>query len=198
MAIVVIGGHSRSVGKTSVVAGLISALPRIRLDRGEDHAIRPRHLLRQRRGLRLRDRRPFLGDFRRARPVRRVGHVAIPGRGSGAGVVGAHRTRPTRRSDARLAAAHGRRAQRDHRIEQRVEISAPGSVPDRARSGDRRFQKLRPRISGPRQRRDSARSARRPGVASSFPEAGSGPPDLPHHARRNTSRRRLWSSSASL
>jgi len=28
MAIVVIGGHSRSVGKTSVVAGLISALPR--------------------------------------------------------------------------------------------------------------------------------------------------------------------------
>src|SRR5262245_7461432 len=27
MAIVVIGGHSRSVGKTSVVAGLIAALP---------------------------------------------------------------------------------------------------------------------------------------------------------------------------
>ena len=27
MAIIVIGGHSRSVGKTSVVAGLISALP---------------------------------------------------------------------------------------------------------------------------------------------------------------------------
>src|SRR3989442_12959384 len=27
MAVVVIGGHSRSVGKTSVVAGLISALP---------------------------------------------------------------------------------------------------------------------------------------------------------------------------
>ena len=30
MAIVVIGGHSRSVGKTSVVAGLISALPEFR------------------------------------------------------------------------------------------------------------------------------------------------------------------------
>ena len=30
MAIVVIGGHSRSVGKTSVVAGLISALPEMR------------------------------------------------------------------------------------------------------------------------------------------------------------------------
>jgi hypothetical protein len=29
MAIVVIGGHSRSVGKTSVVAGLISALPQL-------------------------------------------------------------------------------------------------------------------------------------------------------------------------
>jgi hypothetical protein len=30
MAIIVIGGHSRSVGKTSVVAGLISALPEFR------------------------------------------------------------------------------------------------------------------------------------------------------------------------
>ncbi len=30
MAIVVIGGHSRSVGKTSVVAGLISAIPEMR------------------------------------------------------------------------------------------------------------------------------------------------------------------------
>ena len=30
MAIVVIGGHSRNVGKTSVVAGLISALPEYR------------------------------------------------------------------------------------------------------------------------------------------------------------------------
>src|ERR1700741_5382609 len=30
MAIVVVGGHSRSVGKTSVVAGLIAALPEYR------------------------------------------------------------------------------------------------------------------------------------------------------------------------
>jgi hypothetical protein len=30
MSIIVIGGHSRSVGKTSVVAGLISALPDFR------------------------------------------------------------------------------------------------------------------------------------------------------------------------
>src|SRR5512141_2076937 len=30
MAIVVIGGHSRSVGKTSVVAGLIAAFPEMR------------------------------------------------------------------------------------------------------------------------------------------------------------------------
>ena len=29
MALVVIGGHSRNVGKTSVVAGLISALPEL-------------------------------------------------------------------------------------------------------------------------------------------------------------------------
>ena len=30
MALVVIGGHSRNVGKTSLVAGLISALPELR------------------------------------------------------------------------------------------------------------------------------------------------------------------------
>src|SRR5580704_13878725 len=30
MAVVVVGGHSRNVGKTSVVAGLISALPELR------------------------------------------------------------------------------------------------------------------------------------------------------------------------
>src|ERR1041384_4235832 len=30
MALVVVGGHSRSVGKTSVVAGLIAALPEMR------------------------------------------------------------------------------------------------------------------------------------------------------------------------
>ena len=30
MAVIVVGGHSRSVGKTSVVAGIIAALPEMR------------------------------------------------------------------------------------------------------------------------------------------------------------------------
>ena len=44
MAVVVVGGHSRSVGKTSVVASLIARLPRAQLDRLQDHPVRPRLL----------------------------------------------------------------------------------------------------------------------------------------------------------
>ena len=59
MAVVVIGGHSRSVGKTSVVAGLIAALSDYPMDRAEDHAVRPRSVFSQRRILPLRHRRPL-------------------------------------------------------------------------------------------------------------------------------------------
>jgi len=45
VALVVIGGHSRSVGKTSVVAGLIAALARVRVDCGQDYAVRAWDLL---------------------------------------------------------------------------------------------------------------------------------------------------------
>ena len=55
MATIIIGGHSRSLGKTSVVAGLIAALPRIQLDSIQDHATRPRPLFSRRRAMPLRD-----------------------------------------------------------------------------------------------------------------------------------------------
>ncbi len=128
----------------------------VRMDRSEDYAIRSWHLLRERRSLRLRDRRPLLGDFRRARPIRRIGYVKVSGGGRGASTVGADRARPSRRSNAHAAASPGGRTQRDHRVEQRVEVPAPGSVPDSARSLDRRFQEFSPRIPGPRQRRNPA------------------------------------------
>ena len=44
MSLVVVGGHTRNIGKTSVVAGLIAALPRVQLDGHQDHPARPRNL----------------------------------------------------------------------------------------------------------------------------------------------------------
>ncbi len=78
---------------------------RVRLDRGEDHAVRARHLLGQRRSLRLRDGGPFLGDFRRARPFGRIRHVSISWRWGRTSVVGAHGAGPSGRGDAHLAAS---------------------------------------------------------------------------------------------
>ena len=54
MATIIIGGHSRNLGKTSVVAGLIAALRGIQLDRIQDYAIRPWHLFSRRTALPLR------------------------------------------------------------------------------------------------------------------------------------------------
>ena len=92
VALVVIGGHSRNVGKTSVVAGLIAALAGIAVDRGEDHAIWPRNLFGERRSVRLRYGRPLLGDHRGAGPQRPVRHLAFSCGGSGASFLGAHGT----------------------------------------------------------------------------------------------------------
>ena len=50
LMLVVVGGHSRNIGKTSVVAGLIRKTARPEVDRGQDHAVRPRRLLAAHRG----------------------------------------------------------------------------------------------------------------------------------------------------
>ncbi len=72
----------------------------IPVDRGKNHPVRPRRLLRQRRSLRLRHSRPRLGHHRRARPLGRFRHLAISGSRRSPGVLGAHRTGPPRRSHA--------------------------------------------------------------------------------------------------
>ena len=89
VAIVVIGGHSRSVGKTSVVAGLISALREY--DWTAVKITQYGHGVCSANGsaLRLRDGRSFVGDFRGERSRGRIGHFALSGGGRGAGVVGA-------------------------------------------------------------------------------------------------------------
>ncbi len=91
MAIVVVGGHSRSVGKTSVVAGLIAALPEydwtafkitqyghgICSQNGEScHCATDDH------SWAISEEKDRAGRFR---------HFAIPRRRGGARVVGAHR-----------------------------------------------------------------------------------------------------------
>ena len=143
MAIIVIGGHSRSVGKTSVVAGLIAALPEfdwtaVKITQyghgvcsanGEacdcatgDHSWA------------ISEERDRSGDSDTSR-------FLVAG---AVHALGAHGTRPACRSDASVAAAPGRRTQCDHRIEQRAEVSAAGSVPNRARSRDRPISRTQP------------------------------------------------------
>jgi hypothetical protein len=61
LMLVVVGGHSRNIGKTSVVAGLDPQIARPQVDRAEDHAIRQRGVRARWRRLRLRTgpARPF-------------------------------------------------------------------------------------------------------------------------------------------
>ena len=51
MALVVVGGHTRNIGKTSVMEGLIAGLSGPGMDRSEDHAVWPRCLLGRREGM---------------------------------------------------------------------------------------------------------------------------------------------------
>ena len=72
--LVVVGGHSRNIGKTSVVAGLIRRLRDAQMDGRQDHAIRPRRLLQRRQELRVRQpspsiRSPSARSTSRARPI---------------------------------------------------------------------------------------------------------------------------------
>ena len=52
--LIVVGGHTRSIGKTQLVCDLIAALPISELDCRKNHAIRPRRLRDERPRLRLR------------------------------------------------------------------------------------------------------------------------------------------------
>ena len=124
MAIVVIGGHSRSVGKTSVVAGLISALPEFNwtalkitqfghgicsadgkpcdCDTGDDH---------------------FRALSDEKRPERRKRYLAFSCGRREAVTLGAYAARPLGRGHAGYRTQNRRRGKRDHGIQQRDPVS---------------------------------------------------------------------------
>ena len=181
MAIIVIGGHSRSVGKTSVVAGLISALPEF--DWTAVKITQYGHGVCSANGeacdCATADHSWAISEERDRSGESDTSRFLVAGAAQALWV----RTEQGRLAEAMPALRQRlrKRAQRDHRVQQRVEVSKAGPVPDRARSLDRGFQEFSPRISGPRQRCSLARGARQPGVAIRFPEAGSRAPSIPHH-----------------
>ena len=65
MAIVVVGGHSRNVGKTSVVAGLIAALPEFHFAAMKITQYGHGICASRRQQVRMRDGRSQLDDFGR-------------------------------------------------------------------------------------------------------------------------------------
>ena len=181
MALVVIGGHSRSVGKTSVVAGLISALPEFEWTaakitqyghgvcsaNGEscdcatgDHswAISEEH-----------DRS---GDSDTSRFLL-----------AGAAQVFWVRTEQGRLAEAMPTLRKRLDGARNVILESNsvLKFLRPDLYSDGARSGNSGFQEFCARISRSRRCGDPARNAGQSGVAVGFPEAGRRPPDLPHH-----------------
>ena len=140
MAIIVIGGHSRSVGKTSVVAGLISALPEF--DWTAVKITQYGHGVCSANGepcdCATADHSWAISEERDRSGESDTSRFLVAGAAQALWV----RTEQGRLAEAMpaLRPASGRRAQRDHRVQQRLEVSAPGPVPDRARS-------LRPQIS---------------------------------------------------
>ena len=181
MALVVVGGHSRSVGKTSVVAGLIAALREfdwtavkitqyghgICSANGEacdcatgDHSWA------------ISEERDRSGESDTSRFL----------------VAGAVQSLWVRTEQGRLAEAMPTLRQRlegeterHHRVEQRAEVSASRSVPDSPRSLDRRLQELCPRVSRSRRRGNPARTQRWRCMAIRFSEASSRTSHFPYH-----------------
>ena len=93
MALIVIGGHSRNVGKTSVVAGLIAALP--------EYNWTALKITQYGHGVCSANGEPAtappmitLGDLRRERSLRKIRHIAFSGRRRGPRMVGADRAGP--------------------------------------------------------------------------------------------------------
>ncbi len=157
MAIVVIGGHSRSVGKTSVVAGLISAL--------REYDWTAVKITQYGHGVCSANGAPCdcaTGDHRWA-----ISEEKDRGGESDTSrflVAGAERALWVRTEQGRLAEAMPALRRRleaarqcDSGIEQRVEVSASGLVSDRARPGYGRFQDFGAGISGSRRCGDSSR-----------------------------------------
>ena len=121
LMLVVVGGHSRNIGKTSIAAGLIRALPEFQLDRHQDHAIRPRHLLQSRPGMRLRSRRRASVRIDRRVRTQRHRFRPLPGRRRSPLFLAAHAHRPIERASAPLRETAG--AKRKRRSSNRTAFS---------------------------------------------------------------------------
>ncbi len=180
MALVVIGGHSRGVGKTSVVAGLISALPDF-----EWTAVK---ITQYGHGICSADGAACdcaTGDHSWAISEERDrSGESDTSRFLTAGAVRVFwaRTEQGRLAEAMPTLRKRLEGARNVIVESNsvLKFLASGPLPDSARSSNSRFQDLRPRISGPRRWRDLARNQRRPCMAVGFPEARGGAPHIPH------------------
>ncbi len=181
MALVVVGGHSRSVGKTSVVAGLIAALRHFNWTavkitqyghgicsaNGEacdcataDHSWA------------ISEERDRSGESDTSRFL----------------VAGAVQSLWVRTEQGRLGRGHAhpapttrRERERHPRVEQRAEVCASRSVPDSPRSLNRRLQELCPGVPGSGKRGNSARTWRWRCMAIRLSEASSRTSHFSHH-----------------
>ena len=94
MALVVIGGHSRNVGKTSVVAGIIAALREYQWTAMKITQYGHGICSKNGKQCHCASRRPLLGDFRRARCFGKIRYLAFPGCRSGSRLLGKDSARP--------------------------------------------------------------------------------------------------------
>ena len=160
MAIVVIGGHSRSVGKTSVVAGLIAALPEY-----DWTAVK---ITQYGHGVCSANGEPChcatgdhsLGDFGREGSHRRVGHFSLSGWRARRGRGGCAPSRDGWRRPCRPLRQQARGVARNVILESNsmLKFLRPDLVFDGARSGDGGFQEFGAGVSGSRGRGDPARA----------------------------------------
>ena len=88
MAIVVVGGHSRNIGKTSVVEGLIRGTAGDAVDGVQDYAVWAWDVLGEWGAMRLRDGGAYGGGERGEGRSERDGFGAVPGGRGGAVVLG--------------------------------------------------------------------------------------------------------------
>jgi len=144
MAIIIIGGHSRSVGKTSVVAGLIAALPEYNWTAFKitqyGHGVcsangEPCHCATDDHSWAISEEQDRSGKSDTSRFL-------------AAGAV--------RAWWARCASQAGRMPEFDPRIEQHSQIRAPGSLPYRPRSRHGGLQEISSGIHGSSRRRHPA------------------------------------------
>src|SRR5882762_5574599 len=157
MAIVVIGGHSRSVGKTSVVAGLIAALPELRWT-----------------ALKITQYGHGICSAN--------GEACDCATSDHSWAISEERDRSGESDTSRFLVAGALRALWV-RIQQCFEVPAARCVFDGPQSSDRRFQKVGAGVSGPGKCSDPPLCRKpRKSMARRFPETSGRGPDFSHQS----------------